>query len=139
MRRAALFGGVVSLDLINGFATNRTKPKHEPTNGRILLCDQHRSRGGLHPLKVLKVFFNFFLGGHSVSTAARLLCDLLRAGAAQALSDQAQFALKKVDRLAQAAIVADAVFAERGIDLLGQPQCIVALIFDAGVRVPTWG
>jgi hypothetical protein len=87
---------------------------------------------------VRKVFFNFFLGGHSVSTAARLLCDLLRAGAAQALSDQAQFALKKVDRLAHAAIVAEAVFVERGIDLLGQPQWIVALIFDAGVRVPTW-
>src|SRR4029077_7420689 len=51
----ALFGGVVSLDLINGFATNRTKPNMKPTNGCILLCDQHRSRGGLHPLKVLKV------------------------------------------------------------------------------------
>jgi hypothetical protein len=30
MRRAALFGGVVSLDLINGFATNRTKPNMNP-------------------------------------------------------------------------------------------------------------
>ena len=37
---------------------------------------------------------------------------------------QAQFALKKVDRLAHAAIVAEAVFVERGIDLLGQPQWI---------------
>ena len=27
---AALFGGVVSLDLINGFATNRTKPNMNP-------------------------------------------------------------------------------------------------------------
>jgi hypothetical protein len=41
-------------------------------------------------------------------SAGWLLCELLLAGAAQAFSDKAEFALKKVDRLARATIVAEA-------------------------------
>ena len=35
-------------------------------------------------------------------------------------------------------IVAEAVFVERGVNLFGQPKWVVAVIFDTGVRVPTW-
>jgi len=56
-------------------------------------------------LKLLKVFLNFFSCGHSVGTAARLLCDLLRAHTAQAFGDQAQLALKEFDRRDQVAIL----------------------------------
>ena len=51
--------------------------------------DQYRSRGDLHPLKLLKVFLNFFLSSRCVSAAGRLLGEVLRAGASQAFSDEA--------------------------------------------------
>jgi hypothetical protein len=88
--------------------------------------------------QLLKVSLNFFARSHSVSTTARLLCNLLRARAAQAVGDQAQLALKELDPREHTAIVADAIFVERDIDLFGQPQWIVAVIFRPEVRVPTW-
>jgi hypothetical protein len=72
-----------------------------------------------------------------LACAARLLDDLLRARAAQAVGNQAQLALKEFDPREHTAIVAEAVFVERGINLFGQPQWIVAVIFDTGVGVPT--
>jgi hypothetical protein len=67
-----------------------------------------------------------------VSAARPLLCDLLRAGAAQAFSDKAKFALKKVDRFADTAVAAETIFGERSIDLVGEPQWIVAVLFGTG-------
>ena len=66
------------------------------------------------------------------------LCDLLRPRAAQAVGDQAQFALKEYNRREQVMVIAEAIFVERDIDLFGQPQWIVAVIFRPEVRVPTW-
>src|SRR5262249_26341353 len=98
--------------------------RHRPIRGR-----GHPGWNLMHLLKLLKVFLNFFLCGDSVS-AERLACDLRRPGAAQAFSDQAEFAIKKVDRLAHVMITAAAVLGECGIDLVGEPQWIVAVIFD---------
>ena len=67
-----------------------------------------------------------------MSAARPLLCDLLRAGAAQAFSDKAKFALKKVDRFADTAVAAETIFGERSIDLVGEPQWIVAVLFGTG-------
>ena len=74
----------------------------------------------------------------SVNIAAWRLCDLLRPRAAQAVGDQAQFALKEYNRREQVMVIAEAIFVERDIDLFGQPQWIVAVIFRPEVRVPTW-
>ena len=71
-------------------------------------------------------------------SAAGLLYGLLRPRAAQAVRNQAQLALKEFDPREHMAIVAEAVFVERGVNLFGQPQWIVAVIFDTGVRVLTW-
>jgi hypothetical protein len=65
-----------------------------------------------------------------------VLYGLLRPRAAQAVGNQAQLALK--DPCEYTAIVAEAVFVERGVNLFGQPKWVVAAIFDTSVRVPTW-
>ena len=68
-----------------------------------------------------------------------LLYDLLRPRAPQAVGNQAQrLALKEFDPCEHTAIVAEAEFVERGVNLFGQPKWVVAVIFDTGVRVPTW-
>jgi hypothetical protein len=67
-----------------------------------------------------------------------LLYDLLQPRAPQAVGNQAQLALKEFDPCEHTAIVAEAVFVERGVNLFGQPKWVVADIFDTGVRVPTW-
>src|SRR6516225_8148021 len=64
-----------------------------------------------------------------------LLYDLLRPRAPQAIGNQAQLALKEFDPCENTAIVAEAVFVERGVNLFGQPKWVVAVIFDTGVRV----
>ena len=56
----------------------------------------------------------------------------------QAVGNQAQLALKEFDPCEHTAIVAEAVFVERGVNLFGQPKWVVTVIFDTGVRVPTW-
>jgi len=48
----------------------------------------------------------------------------------QAVGNQAQLAPKEFDPREHTAIVAEAVFVERGINLFGQPQWIVAVIFE---------
>ena len=63
-----------------------------------------------------------------------LLYDLLRPRAPQAIGNQAQLALKEFDPCENTAIVAEAVFVERGVNLFGQPKWVVAVIFDTGVR-----
>ena len=67
-----------------------------------------------------------------------LLYDLLRPRAPQAVGNQAQLALKEFDPCEHTAIVAEAEFVERGVNLFGQPKWVVAVIFDTGVRVLTW-
>jgi hypothetical protein len=48
----------------------------------------------------------------------------------QAVGNQAQLAPKEFDPREHTAIVAEAVFVERGMNLFGQPQWIVAVIFE---------
>jgi hypothetical protein len=70
-------------------------------------------------------------------SAAGLLYGLLRPRAAQAVGNQAKLALKEFDPCEHTAIVAEAVFVERGVNLFGQPKWVAAVVFDTGVRVPT--
>ena len=59
-------------------------------------------------------------------SAAGLLYGLLRPRAAQAVGNQAQLALKEFDPCEHAAIVAEAVFVERGVNFFDQPKWVVA-------------
>ena len=73
--------------------------------------------------------------GAGLAECCRLLYDLLRPRAGKQSAIRRSSPSKNLIPVNIRRIVAEAVFVERGVNLFGQPQWIVAVIFDTGQSI----